>query len=323
VTRGDRYILRAYSPPMTIAGGEVLDPRPPRAGIRNMAARARFVCLDAQARPAGSPEPRVSAAGGDAEAIDPAERALLEMIREAGVAGLAAGAAVSRAGLAPRTAREMIDRLARAGAVVQAGDRLFDAPLGRALATEIVRALEAHHREQPLSEGIPREEVRERLFGRGTPALFERVLADLVARKAIVARDRLALAGHTLALTPDEERARDAIERAFRDGGLKPPDVEAIARLAGGNAAVADRMVKLLLRQKVLVKVETLLFHGDALRRLREEVAALKGEAAGARLDVGAFKDRYGITRKYAIPLLEYLDRERVTRRVGDARVVM
>jgi selenocysteine-specific elongation factor len=78
-----------------------------------------------------------------------------------------------------------------------------------------------------------------------------------------------------------------------------------------------------LIRQKVLVKVETLLFHADALRRLREDVMALKRETAGARLDVGAFKDRYGITRKYAIPLLEYLDRERLTRRVGDVRVVI
>ncbi len=245
------------------------------------------------------------------------------MIQEAGVAGLPAAAAISRAGLAPRTAHEMADRLARAGAIVQAGDRLFDGPLTKSLADRIVGALQQHHRDQPLSEGIPREEVRERLFGRGTPALFEWVLADLVRNKAIVARDRLAVAGHALALTPEEARARDAIERAFGAGGLKPPDAEAIARLAGGDAALADRVVKLLLRQKRLVKVENLLFHADALRRLREEVAALKREAADATLDVGAFKERYGITRKYAIPLLEYLDRERVTRRVGDVRVVI
>ncbi len=82
-------------------------------------------------------------------------------------------------------------------------------------------------------------------------------------------------------------------------------------------------MVKLLVRQKRLVRVDTLLFHADALHGLREDVAALKRDRPDARLDVGAFKDRYGITRKYAIPLLEYLDRERITRRVGDVRVVI
>jgi selenocysteine-specific elongation factor len=78
-------------------------------------------------------------------------------------------------------------------------------------------------------------------------------------------------------------------------------------------------------RQKTLVRVDTLVFHEAALRQLREDVASMKQASAGAAvtLDVAAFKDRYGMTRKYAIPLLEYLDRERVTRRVGDSRIVI
>ena len=311
VTRGDRYILRAYSPPMTIAGGEVLDPRPARGGIRNAEARQRFACLD----------PTASARPDDRGSAD--ERALGVMIEEAGVAGLPAGAATSRAGLSPAAARAATDRLLHAGAIVQAGDRLVGGTRARALAGQLVKALEDYHREQPLSEGMSREEVRERLFGPAGPALFDLVVANLVTSKQIVARDRLALAGHTLALTPAEEQAREAIERAFREGGLKPPDADALAAIAHGDRDLADRMVKLLMRQKVLAKVDTLLFHAEALRGLREDVAALKRQAPGARLDVGAFKDRYGITRKYAIPLLEYLDRERVTRRVGDVRVVI
>jgi selenocysteine-specific elongation factor len=79
-------------------------------------------------------------------------------------------------------------------------------------------------------------------------------------------------------------------------------------------------MVALLVRQKTLVKLDVLLFHADALLRLKAEV---RGWHKDARIDVPAFKERYGITRKFAIPLLEYLDRERVTRRVGDSRVVL
>jgi len=87
---------------------------------------------------------------------------------------------------------------------------------------------------------------------------------------------------------------------------------------------VADRMLKLLQRQKVLVRVDVLLFHDEALKQLKAEVTALKTMAgAVARIDVATFKEKFGVTRKFAIPLLEYLDRERVTRRMGETRVVL
>ncbi len=83
-------------------------------------------------------------------------------------------------------------------------------------------------------------------------------------------------------------------------------------------------MLKLLQRQKTLVKVDVLLFHDEALKQLKAEVAALKSSAgAAATIDVAAFKERFGVSRKFAIPLLEYLDRERVTRRVGESRIVL
>jgi selenocysteine-specific elongation factor len=73
----------------------------------------------------------------------------------------------------------------------------------------------------------------------------------------------------------------------------------------------------------VLVRIETLLFHADRLEALKAEIRALKAAGNETRIDVASFKERYGITRKFAIPLLEYLDRERVTRRVGEARVLV
>jgi selenocysteine-specific elongation factor len=308
VTRGDRYILRAYSPPVTIAGGEVLDPHPPRGGIRTAAARRRFAELD----PMGAPDSSSST-----------ERALVVMIEEAGAAGFPARDVVSRAGLAPAAGQDAIGRLLQSGRVARAGEYLVAAGLVATLARDLLQTLGDYHRAQPLSEGMPREEVRERLFGRAAAAVFEYVVAQMVAGGKIVARDRLALAGYTLSLSPDEERVRTAIEYTYREAGLRPPDQATLAPTFGAGPDLVDRIVKLLLRQKVLVKVDSLLFHEDALRRLRDEVIALKHAPAPARLDVGTFKDRYGITRKYAIPLLEYLDRERITRRVGDARVVM
>ena len=87
---------------------------------------------------------------------------------------------------------------------------------------------------------------------------------------------------------------------------------------------MVDRLLKLLTRQKVLVRVETLVFHDDTLKKLKAEVRELKAAVgAGTRIDVATFKERFGVTRKFAIPLLEYLDRERVTKRIGDARVIL
>jgi len=195
-----------------------------------------------------------------------------------------------------------------------------------ALKDAIRSALAEHHRAQPLSEGMPREELRDQLARRGHPAVFEAALGELAAAGAISVRDRVALATHRLSLSPEEERARDAIERAYRDAGLKPPDAASIASTVGVDAAVADRMLKLLQRQKVLARIDTLLFHDQALKQLKAEVAALKtsaGAGAAARIDVATFKERFGVTRKFAIPLLEYLDRERVTRRMGETRVVL
>ena len=108
----------------------------------------------------------------------------------------------------------------------------------------------------------PREEARERLFAHGHPAVFERALDELSAAGRIVARDRLALATHRVALSPEEARARDAIEAIYL---RRRPD--AARRGVGGvggrarRPAVVDRMVKLLLRQRVLVKLDTLVFH--------------------------------------------------------------
>ena len=310
LARGDRYILRAYSPPTTIAGGLILDPRPPRSAIRSRAALERVQAL------------MFDPAADDRAAAE--QRAAAVMIGDAGQAGLSLAAMVSRVGVDPKALESRVDALVTAGEAVRAGDVLVSPPIVARLKDAIVATLTAHHRAQPLSEGIPREELREQLFGHGHAAVFERVLADLAKAGTIAVRERVALASHRVELTPEEDRARAAIERAYRDAGLTPSDAAAIAAAAGIAPAVADRVMKLLLRQKVLVRVDVLVFHDEALRRLKDEVAKLKGSAGvAARIDVATFKERFGVTRKFAIPLLEYLDRERVTRRMGDTRVVL
>ena len=122
---------------------------------------------------------------------------------------------------------------------------------------------------------------------------------------------------------PDEAKAKDQIESAFASAGLAVPSVKEVLATVAVEARRSEKLLQLLLREKALHRVTPdLIFHRNALAELRTKLAAYK-KANGERISVPAFKDLTGITRKYAIPLLEYLDRERVTRRQGDERVIL
>ncbi len=300
LTRGDQFILRAYSPPHTIGGGRVLDPLPARTPIRTAAASTRFGRLNSSAR-----------------------EAALAFIDERGATGLPIPALARRAGLSVDAAASLASNLAQERLAVLVADMLFSAALVKALAARLVRAVEQHHGAAPHSEGLPREEARERVFGAAAPVLFPQVLADLADAGTLVVRDRISLPGRGVTLTAEETVARTALERVFRDAGLAPPGIQEAASAARVSSELADRVVRLLLRQKTLTKVDALLFHTETLERLKHDMSALKAADAPPTLDVAGFKDRFGVTRKYAIPLLEWLDRERITRRVGDSRIVI
>ncbi len=310
LARGDRYILRAYSPPLTIAGGVILDPHAPGSAIRNGGA------LDRCARLAFDPSVD--------NLVEAQRRAAIVMIDDSGPQALARSALTARVGVEPADVAARVEDLVAHGHAAVAGDVLVAPRVLAALSKDILDALGRHHRAQPLSEGVPREELRERLFSRGHPVVFDRALTDLASAGRIAVRDRIALATHRLELSPEEERVREALDRAYRDAKLTPPDLATIAAAEGVSAPVAERIQSLLLRQKVLARVDTLVFHDAALKQLKADVAALKAAAgAAARIDVATFKERFGVSRKFAIPLLEYLDRERLTRRVGDSRVIL
>jgi selenocysteine-specific elongation factor len=308
LTRGDRFILRAYSPQVTVGGGLVLDPHPARGAIRTAAGRARFVRLDPGAQPLHDPV-----------VVD---RALRQLLGERGPAGLQRDELAGRLGLSAAQAEAALARLGRDGHLVAAGGTLVAAPVIGELEARLLASLAEHHREAPQSEGMPRQEARERLFARAPADVFETVVERLVRGGRVAARERLALATHKVTLSSDEARALDAVEERYRASGLRPPDLGAVAGDSGLTDRAVEHAVRLLVRRQRLVKVDALYFHADALAQLKRDVAALK-QGGEARVDVATFKDRYGVTRKYAIPLLEYLDRERVTRRMGDVRVVL
>jgi selenocysteine-specific elongation factor len=309
LNRGDRFIIRVYSPPFTVGGGRVLDPAPTRPGIRSNDALASLQRL------AIIGEPGTSA---DLAAIE-------EIVVSAGRSGIPASVLIARGGVAPAALGNVLAALVGRRVVARVGDHLIAAAALERSAKALVEMVAAFHKANPLSEGLPREEARERVFAKAEPALFDAIVEQLKREKTLAGTDRLALTAHKVAVSGEDARVKGAVAAAYRSAGLKPPDAAALAQACGAPARLVERMSALLTREKTLVRVDTLVFHAEALKQLKEEVTALKATAVGgpATVDVAAFKERYGVSRKFAIPLLEYLDRERVTRRTGDVRLVL
>jgi len=171
-------------------------------------------------------------------------------------------------------------------------------------------------------EGIPKEDLRGRV--RASAEVFRAALEGLVSRgEVVLSGDVVKRAGREIELLPEEARAKEQIEQQFERAGLTVPSVKEVLAKLPIEAKRAHKLLQILLREGTLVKVsEELVFHRSAIARLRELLASYRAQK-GERLPIAAFKELTGITRKYAIPLLEYLDRERVTRRTGDERIIL
>jgi selenocysteine-specific elongation factor len=186
---------------------------------------------------------------------------------------------------------------------------------------DVLQALKKFHDANPLVAGMSKEELRDRVnLG---PEVFYSVLEKLVEEKKLeVAGELIHLSGRGVVMKDEEAESKKIIEQAFASAGLKVPSLKEVLAGLKVDKIRAQKIVTLLLRDKVLIKIsDELVFHQTALMDLRHKIATLKTNTP--KIDVARFKDMTGVSRKYAIPLLEYLDRERVTRRVGDERVIL
>ena len=179
------------------------------------------------------------------------------------------------------------------------------------------RCKRSHHVENPLVAGIAKQDLRSRQMPRVPPVVLDALLAggELVVEGETVRRRN-----HQVVLQEDEEQARARLESSFEAAGLAAPAMAEALAQSGVETKRARTLLGILLRQKRLVRIsEELVFHCTAIDQLRNMLAARKAQ----RFGVNEFKQWTGISRKYAIPLLEYLDRERVTRRDGDQRLIL
>lgn len=289
---GDRFIVRMFSPVTTIGGGEVVDPFP-APGLRLAKALDRTRAL----------------AGASL-----AERIRLLVAGEPG--GLSQAELVIRTG----ATEDALSKAAPGGVSILRESTVWfvDTAKARALAAAWEKQISEFHRLNPLLPGVPREDFRSRNAS-GLPGfVFDFVLRQAPAIK--ITGEHLHLATHKLALKEDEERALSLIERAFETAGLTVPAVDEVLTSTGLDRHRSRILLQVLLREKKLIRVgEDLVFHAAALEALRSLLAA----RAGTHFGVTEFKEWTSVSRKYAIPLLEYLDRERVTRRDGDLRLII
>jgi selenocysteine-specific elongation factor len=310
---GDHFIVRAYSPVVTIGGGVVIDTLPRKRRLREAAQAAVWL--------------EKLEAAGDVERI----ALLVEM---AGERGMNQDEIAARSGSSDEVIKRAAEAITKSRRAMTASQNLkigltplvaraaFEELAGRVRAT-----LKEFHRKSPLESGMGREEIREKIFAHLSPDIFRAVIGNLVERNEVVAeKDLLRLSSHRVALSAEEQAAKDRLAALFAEADLQPMALEeAVAQTvaqSGVDAARAQRFAQMLISSGELVRVAGLIFHRGALDGLRETLRKFKAEH-GSKLDVNAFKDLTGVTRKYAIPLLEYLDLQRVTRRSGDAREIL
>jgi selenocysteine-specific elongation factor len=304
VLPGDRFILRQFSPVVTIGGGMVFENLAPRHKQRESGVieylttlergtRAEVLAVMAARAPDSLDLARIIARTGWLESE----------IREA--------AAQLNAAVKLRVLTQQPLAIAAAETVARVAAQAFT-------------AMDVFHRANPLMEGMSKEDLRVRAAPKTSSDLFRAALDDLAAAgKLSVAGDLVRRAGREIALQPEEARAKEQIAAEFARAGLTVPSVKEVLAKLSVEARRAQKILQILLREKILVKVSgDLVFHREAIERLRQLLADYKKQK-GERLPIAAFKEMTGISRKYAIPLLEYLDRENVTRRVGDERVIL
>ena len=240
------------------------------------------------------------------------------------LAALLAGDATTRAAL---LLAERPNGVSRAGLISisglydtgPAGAWLIDNQRVAALKEQAIVTVRQFHKANTLLPGIPKQDLKSRLLPDAPAEAFQRVL-DAAAPEVVQDADVVRLKTHRVVLKVDEEQARTAIERAFERAGLAAPAVAEVLKASGIEMVRSRSVLQILLREGKLVRVsEDLVLHAAACRQLRQEVAS----RAGQRFGVPEFKEWTGISRKYAIPLLEYLDREHVTSRDGDQRRVL
>ncbi len=305
---GDRFILRSYSPAETIAGGIIVDPFATKHRGREMENALQLL--------------RLLMRDERAEKFE-------GFVRTAGIRGLRLGDVAAATGWTNEVLNAVASEVQQRGSVIEVGGLYIARDSLDRLSTALVAELERHHKREPLARGMLRETLREKVFTHSAPELFNGVIARLEAEGKVVAeKDIVRSSGHSVGLSEKEVELSNRIEQIYLTAGVEAPsldDAMTKANVAAAQRAQARKLLQLLLDDRKLARIQGEMFmHSKVIEELKTKLHTYASQHEPDRLiDVPAFKDLAGVSRKYAIPLLEYFDREQVTRRAGDKRLIL
>lgn len=304
----ERFIIRLYSPQITIAGGRILDNFPAKHRRKDAANVRQYL--------------------ENLREADKAKQVKL-YVETANEHGVTFKDLQARTAWRREILQKAINENLEKKAVIEAESFLVARTPFENLKAKTLSEIENFHRKEPLQKGILRETLREKVFARLAPEIFKSVLAHLEIEKKIVAeKDFVRSADHNLELSGEEKNLREKLSQIYRTAKLEVPKLDdALAEAIKGTKADknhARKIFQLLLNAGEIVKItDEFYFAKSEIETLTAKLKNFANNSPDRLIDVPAFKDLAGISRKYAIPLLEYFDRERITRRAGDKRLIL
>ena len=306
----ERFILRSYSPQITIAGGKILDASAIKHRRKDIENIRKYL------------QNLIEAENDKAKQV----KLFLETANEH---GLTFSDLRSRTGWRDEILKKAIAENVVQIAIIEAENFYIARTPFDNLAVKTLTEIENYHKREPLAKGILRETLREKIFARLAPDIFKTTLSTIEKEGKIVAeKDIVRLAAHSLELSAEEKLLHERLAKIYKTANLEVPKLDDACLGAIKNTKLtkehARKIFQLLLNSSEIVKVtEEFYFGREAIDNLVKELKKFADQTSDRLIDVPMFKDIAGISRKYAIPLLEYFDRERITRRAGDKRLVL
>ncbi len=308
----ERFIVRSYSPQITIAGGKILD---------GLAVKHRRKDL---AEIKNRLEKLV-----EAGKVDDKQNQLKIYLETAGEFGLTSKDLQARTGWIDSILQANLQEVLQKKSVIESAGIYLSRNSFENLATKTVKAIAEHHRAEPLSRGMLRETLREKVFAKLPLEVFKKTLQILTERREIVAeKDIVRATSYSQNLSPNDKQILEKLKKIYTEAKLEVPTLEtALTESIIGTKSSkneARKVFQLLLDSGEIMKVtEDFYFSGEVISGLVEKLKTFATKSADKLIDVPTFKDLTGLSRKYAIPLLEYFDREKITRRAGDKRLIL
>lgn len=298
--RGDHFVMRSYSPMRTIAGGRIIDPNP----VRHRRFREEVISA-LETLEMGSPQEQVQ-----------------QVLAQRGVQMTPVEIAETT-GLNPDEVRDLCNRMVEEGSVrrfsVDDQDHYLAETRYQSWKDVVLAVLEAFHREYPLREGYPREEMRSRTFPSASPKVFGAMLNMLQADGLIETHAQTVALPGISELPEKHRRVIDQVCADLKAAGIQPGSaVEVFARAGVGGELVPEYLAYMTRVGMVVRVAPDMYFHADTIEEIKQR---LREEMAGREeFTLGEVRDLLNSSRKYVLPLLEYFDETRFTKRMGDKR---